>query len=141
MKLTSISCAFSAIYNSVKRRAMRITRLRKPTVKFVNEYLIKNSAEQYFGAEPALQMVFDTFHSNKDFSNVLIKVTCLNDLYNTNVYASYAMAIHIHSLNIDKRLKKGDRTLVSDVAYLKHANRNFFHLLQNTVVGISPKNM
>ena len=51
--------------------------------------------------------------------NILIKVCSLNDFYSTNIYSPFKVAKHIHSLNIDNRLSKGDEKLVNDIAKIK----------------------
>jgi hypothetical protein len=54
--------------------------------------------------------------SNTVESEVLLKVTALNQFYSTNIFAVYDMAKHIVALNIDGRLKKDDETLVNEIA-------------------------
>lgn len=101
--------------------------LKQPTIKYVSSYLANKSLNgQFFGAEPALELLFKKFPNNVQLEEVLLKVTCLNDLYNTNVYATYEMAKHIFKLNIDSRLIAGDKSLVPEIAYLKHADRHFY---------------
>lgn len=47
---------------------------------------------------------------------IYVKASTLNDFYNTNIYSIFPVAKHIHSLNIDKRLKDKDQKLVNDIA-------------------------
>lgn len=54
--------------------------------------------------------------SNTVESEVLLKVTALNQFYSTNIFAVYGMAKHIVALNIDGQLKKDDETLVNEIA-------------------------
>ncbi|WP_147459021.1 hypothetical protein [Pseudomonas sp. AOB-7] len=100
--------------------------IQNPTPEFIRQYLSENSTEEFFGAESALGKLFKMFPSNKNFDEVLLKVTCLNDLYQTNVYATYRLAKNIHGMNIDSRLKKGDLSLVTDIEKNGLGNRRVY---------------
>jgi hypothetical protein len=50
----------------------------------------------------------DAFPGNTQIEDVLLKVTAINRLYSTNLYAVYPMTQHIVGLNIDPRLKEHD---------------------------------
>jgi hypothetical protein len=64
---------------------------------------------------------------NGNFQDVLIKTCLINDLYGTNVYGTYAMARHIHSLAIDARLATGDISLVPSIAQSEFAGNRIFY--------------
>ena len=73
--------------------------------------------ENYVLQEKALdKLFFDTYPSNTDINDILIKASSLNDFYSTKIFSIFAVAKHIHSLNIDKRLRAGDLSLVDDIA-------------------------
>lgn len=89
-----------------------------PCKKEVEKYLkLWDSNEEYILQEKALnKLFFKTYPKNKDLSDILIKASSLNDFYGTNIYRIFLVAVHIKNLNIDYRLKKGDTTLVNDIA-------------------------
>ena len=66
--------------------------------------------------EYALSTLFQHFYQNNNLQNVLVKVSCLNDFYSTNIRDTYSVAKVIYQLNIDRRLQNGDLTLVDDIA-------------------------
>lgn len=73
--------------------------------------------ENYVLQEKALdKLFFETYPNNTDINDILIKASSLNDFYSTNIFSIFAVAKHIHSLNIDKRLRAGDLSLVDDIA-------------------------
>ena len=70
----------------------------------------------------ALQKLFTQLCPyNTSLEDVLIKCTTLNKLYSTNIINISAMAEHIHSLNIDERLHRGDFSINR-----KHSQCPFF---------------
>ncbi len=88
----------------------------KPSKNEVLKYLTRwNSLENYVLQESSLKKLFTkTYPKNKKMDDILIKVCSLNDFYSTNIYAPFKVAKRIQSLNIDRRLQKGDLTLVND---------------------------
>lgn len=73
--------------------------------------------ENYVLQEKALdKLFFDTYPNNTDINDILIKAASLNDFYSTNIFSIFAVAKHIHSLDIDRRLREGDLSLVDDIA-------------------------
>lgn len=66
--------------------------------------------------EKALIDLFKNFPKNNNLQNVLVKVSCLNDFYSTNIKDTFSVAKVIFDLNIDKRLQDGDLNLVNDIA-------------------------
>ena len=63
-----------------------------------------------------------------DITDILLKVSTLNDFYSTNIFFVYPVAKHILSLGIDARLKAGDVTLVNDIKQItiNGTQRNFY---------------
>ena len=93
-----------------------IPRPNKDTIK---EYLIKwdNLEDHYIWQESSLDKLFHKdYKYNTDLNEILIKCSCLNDFYSTNIFLIYPVAKNIFDLNIDKRLEKGDPSLVNDIA-------------------------
>ncbi|MGY4532936.1 hypothetical protein ACVW0Y_002066 [Pseudomonas sp. TE3786] len=80
-----------------------MSRIEKPTIDFVKSYLSENLDERYFGAEKALEKLFKAFPKNDDFDHLLLKTTCLNDLYRTRIINTYSVAKEIHRQKIDKK--------------------------------------
>ena len=64
----------------------------------------------------ALSTLFQNFYQNNNLQNVLVKVSCLNDFYSTNIRDTYSVAKVIYKLNIDTRLQNADLSLVDDIA-------------------------
>lgn len=58
----------------------------------------------------------EVFPDNTEIEGILIKSSVLNDFYSTNIFSIFTVAKHILSIGIDKRLKKGDDSLVSEIA-------------------------
>lgn len=89
----------------------------EPSSEQVEFYLAKwDSLEDYRLQEDALnKLFFKLCPRNKDISDILLKVSTLNDFYSTNIFSVYPVAKHILSLDIDARLKAGDVTLVNDI--------------------------
>lgn len=81
--------------------------------------------EDYTAQEDAIDRLFHgEFARNDNLQNILIKCSVLNDFYSTNIFKIYPVAKHILSLNIDDRLKKGDPSLVDDIAKVSINNKD-----------------
>ena len=89
-----------------------------PSEKEVEYWLKKwDELEDYVAQEDAIdKLFFGELNANDNLQNILIKCSVLNDFYSTNIFKIYPVAKHILSLNIDNRLRKGDSTLVDDIA-------------------------
>ena len=91
----------------------------RPSKDTIKEYLIKwdNLEDHYIWQESSLDKLFHKdYKYNTDLNEILIKCSCLNDFYSTNIFLIYPVAKNIFDLNIDKRLEKGDPSLVNDIA-------------------------
>ena len=113
-----------------KQQKVNKSNIPNPSVKEV-EYWLKewDKLEDYTAQEDAIdKLFFGEFKTNDNLQNILIKCSVLNDFYSTNIFKIYPVAKHILSLKIDKRLKKGDPTLVNDIARVKISNsdKNFY---------------
>ena len=102
--------------------------ISNPSKKEVENYLNKwNDLENYVLQENALdKLFFKVYPKNTDIDDVLIKCSSLNDFYSTNIFSIFSVAKHILNLNIDKRLKAGDATLVDEIAHLKINGKDKF---------------
>ena len=110
----------------------------------VEKYL-KNwySLENYVLQESALdKLFFDTYPNNKDINDILIKASSLNDFYSTNIFSIFPVAKHIQKLNIDKRLKNFDESLVNDIANvtINGTQKNFYSFATKYCSHHFPKN-
>ena len=116
--------------NNITVREYAFPMIPKPSKEVVEEWLHKwDELEGYADQEKAINIVFlEHFPKNDNLQEVLIKCSILNDFYSTNIFNVYQVAKHIHSLNIDERLKKGDASLVNDIASinLDGKKKNFY---------------
>ena len=102
--------------------------LPDPCVEQVEQYLERwDSLEEYRLQEDALdKLFFELCPENKVISDVLLKVSALNDFYSTHIFKVFPMAKHIVALDIDERLKAGDVSLVGDIQKGSSTNRNYY---------------
>lgn len=98
----------------------QLPNIEKPCPKQVQLYLRAwDEQENYVLQERALdKLFFVTYPNNTDINDILIKASSLNDFYSTNIFSIFAVAKHICALDIDKRLRNGDLSLVDDIADL-----------------------
>ena len=110
----------------------------------VEKYLkIWDSLENYVLQESALdKLFFRTYPENKDINDILIKASSLNDFYSTNIFSIFPVAKHIQKLNIDKRLKNFDESLVNDIANvtINGTQKNFYSFATKYCSYHFPKN-
>lgn len=93
-----------------------------PNKKTIENYLIKwdNLEEHYIWQEKSLYKLFhEDYKNNTDLNEILIKCSCLNDFYSTNIFSIFSVAKNIYNLKIDKRLNDNDPSLVNDIAHVK----------------------
>lgn len=91
----------------------------RPNKEIIKEYLVKwdNLEDHYIWQESSLDKLFHKdYKYNTDLNEILIKCSCLNDFYSTNIFLIYPVAKNIFDLKIDKRLEQGDPSLVNDIA-------------------------
>lgn len=119
----------AAPVQTIRKRKVNVE-VPTPCASEVELYLSKwDELEHYRLQEYALDKLFFTLcPENKDISDVLLKVSTLNDFYSTNIFSIYPVAKHITSLDIDVRLKAGDVTLVGDIqrVVINGTERNFY---------------
>lgn len=90
--------------------------LLRPTPEVVKTYLDRFEKDGYGITDNAIFKLFTTFPCNDRIEEVLLKVAAVNNLYNTNIYAVYDVAWHIHGLNVDTDLAEGSLALVDKIA-------------------------
>lgn len=102
--------------------------LPDPCVEEVEQYLEQwDVLEDYSLQEDALdKLFFELCPENKDISDVLLKVSALNDFYSTHIFKVFPMAKHIVALDVDERLRVGDVSLVGDIQKISGRNRNHY---------------
>ena len=115
----------------MKSKPMKMTQMPPtPSVDQVEYYLTQwDALEDYHLQENALDRLFFTLcPDNNNISDILLKVSVLNDFYSTNIFKVYPVAKHILSLHIDDRLRNGDVTLVDDIKeiIISKKIRNFY---------------
>ena len=93
----------------------------RPSKEQVQKYQDRwDSLENYYLQESSLKKLFTkTYPKNRSMDDILVKVCTLNDFYSTNIFSPFKVAKHILEIDIDKRLKKGDLTLVNDIANIQ----------------------
>lgn len=94
----------------------------KPSVSEVNKYLNEwKNLEGYTSQERALNKLFlELLPGNSEITDILLKASCLNDFYSTNIFSIYPVAKHILNIkDLDKRLKAGDISLVNELGKLE----------------------
>ena len=101
-----------------------------PSKEQVEYYLAKwDQLENYTLQEEALdKLFFKLCPVNTDITDILLKVSALNDFYSTNIFSVYPVAKHILSLDIDERLKAGDVALIGEIqkVMINSVERNFY---------------
>lgn len=91
--------------------------LQTPTNKLIDEYIDKfNKDERYYLADQAIIKLFQKFPENKNLEDILLKISVINDLYSTNIFATFIMARHIQHLDIDNELHKGNPSIVTKIS-------------------------
>jgi hypothetical protein len=75
--------------------------------------------DRYFGADPAVSLVFEQWPRNDQLHAIWVKVVVLNRLYSTNIYDELTVARHIFKLGPDSALRLGDVSVVETIANVK----------------------
>jgi hypothetical protein len=73
--------------------------------------------------EDAISKLIKCFPQNTSQEEVLLKVTVINDLYGTAIFATSNVADHIVLQNIDELLQKGDSIVVDRIAKVQLAKK------------------
>lgn len=98
--------------------------LEPPTPQLIERYVEQfRGDERYFLADEAILSLFQTFPRNLRLQDILLKISVLNDLYGTNIYATFTMARHIHALDIDPHLAAHSTEIVDHIAHVTFAGK------------------
>jgi hypothetical protein len=90
------------------------------TLDLARRYVGKFDADPRVGApDRALTDLISKFPSNDQVESVLLKVSALNGLYSTNIFAVTDVAIHISKLGIDPLLAEGSLEAVDRIAWVE----------------------
>lgn len=112
------------------RREVTMSEPLTPTPELLSEYLAKwKQLKNYRLQEASLGLLFHSLcPENKKIEHILLKVSALNDFYSTNIFDTYSVAEHIHTKDIDGRLRTDDYSLVNDIAQIsiKNKTKNFY---------------
>lgn len=103
--------------------------IESPNKDTIDKYINKwnNLDEHYKYQETSLNKLFHCdYKDNTDLNQILIKASCLNAFYSTNIFSIYNMAKQIYDLNIDKRLMEGDPLLVNDIANININGKKYY---------------
>jgi hypothetical protein len=103
--------------------------LARPTPDLLRSYVEKfEKDERYYVGDQAIIKLFKLLPSNKDLEDVLLKLSVINDLYSTSIFATFKMAKHIQSLDIDGDLADHLPEVVNRIAdvTISGKNRRFF---------------
>lgn len=101
-----------------------------PSVKDAEWFLAYwDGLPKYSDHEKALnKLFFKEYPHNNCIEDIIIKCSALNDFYSTNIFDIHTVAQNILSLQIDERLKDGDRSLVKDIASVEvNGKLHFFY--------------
>ena len=89
----------------------------KPSKEEVKYWLDEwKKLPDYTTQEEAISDLFKQYKLNNDLKQIIVKCSVLNDFYSTNIFKVYPVACHILKLNVDERIKKGDDTIVNEIA-------------------------
>ncbi|MDO8664374.1 MAG: hypothetical protein Q7K44_02380 [Candidatus Liptonbacteria bacterium] len=100
---------------------MKIVNIPRPTPAIIKYYLEKwDKNKKYVLPEKSLKLLFqEAYPENKKIEHILIKVSCLNDFFNTHILSSFIMGEHILKQKIDKYLKIGNDEVVNKISKVK----------------------
>ena len=91
--------------------------LKTPTNSVIQDYLDKfEKNKRYYLADQAIKNLFLAFPKNEEIEDIILKISVINDLYSTNIFATFKMAEHIQKLDIDKFLISEDLSVVNKIA-------------------------
>ena len=79
--------------------------LIKPNNKSIKSY-IKEFNNENIKCDLAIHNIFKMYHRNNDYDEVRTKVSVLNSLYGTVMYATSKVSRHIVNCKIDRLLSK-----------------------------------
>jgi len=100
-----------------------------PTPDLVREYIEKWKADRNFVlADACIRDLFSLYPLNTDIRHILVKISVINQLFNTNIFAPIPVAKHIVGLNVDQLFKSESLFVVDKIAEVSigEKNRSFY---------------
>ena len=102
------------------------TELEQPTADLLQQYAKRFDEDMRYGiADQAIAKLFKQLPYNQELKDVLLKVSVINQLYNTNIYATVAMAKHVHELKIDSDLESHSLEVVNRIAEVAISGKKY----------------
>lgn len=99
--------------------------LNRPSKDLINIYVEKwDKNEKLVNNEKLLTNLFKKKKENIKFLDILLKSTCLNSLYSTNIFDINSMSKNIYNSKIDDELRKGSYDVIEKIATVKE--RRFY---------------
>ena len=100
--------------------------LARPTSDLLRRYIEQfEKDERYYVGDQAIIRLFKLLPSNKDLEDVLLKLSVVNDLYSTNIFATFKMAKHIQSLGVDGELANHSPEVVNRIADVTISGKSY----------------
>ncbi len=94
--------------------------LNRPSKDLINIYVKKwDENKKLVNNEKLLTNLFKEKKENIKFLDILLKSTCLNSLYSTNIFDINSMSENIYNSKIDDELKKGSYDVIEKIATVK----------------------
>ncbi len=99
------------------KRNPKQVELDTPTPELVREYIRRfEQSERYYLADQAITKLFGLIPNNEELEDILLKLSVINNLYSTQIFATFEMAQHIKRLRIDPELSKHSTEIVNRIA-------------------------
>lgn len=97
---------------------------KRPTAQLIEKYNEQfDSNPQTSSPDKALSKLFAAYPKNEHLDDVLLKVSALNSLYSTNIYAIYGVAQHICELKIDRGINSSSPEVVNIISHVTIQNK------------------
>lgn len=97
---------------------MKQISLRNEATELIRGTYTPVDFQKYSVQEDIVKYAFGQYPENTELGKIEAKVKLLNLFYSTGIQATVKMAQHILTLRIDERLKKGDLSIVEEIAKL-----------------------
>lgn len=101
---------------------MKQISLRNEATELIRGTYTPVDFQNYSVQEDIVKYAFGQYPENTELGKIEAKVKLLNLFYSTGMQATVKMAQHILSLKIDKKLEKGDLSIVEEIAKLPLEN-------------------
>lgn len=122
---------------------MMLPAIPKPNERNINTYWEKwKGDKKNIVQEKILHFLFkERYPENTKIEDILLKVSTLNDFYNTRILDTYTVSKHILNCKIDEELWNGDIGLVNKIARVKVGGKviNFYSFASKYCSHHKPK--